>query len=815
MTQQQPPVSRAQHDREGTLSRDSYRNRQLLLNKVKNYWISGVLEKSLHGRALLELGLEERLDAIACPSCVAWETPDEPRQILPAGTRAIDKFDQMGAGRSLLILGEPGAGKTTTLLELARELCDRAQREIFHPIPVVLNLSSWAVAKPSIYKWLVSELHAQYQIPKPVSQAWLKEQQLLLLLDGLDEVDEQYRAACVEALNQFCQDFGGTEIVACSRIADYEALSDRLRFQGALYLMPLTREQIHTYLASFGSEMAAVSTVFQQDATLRELVSTPLMLSIIALAYREMSVEELSENSSTEKRRKHLFNAYIQRMFARRRTGSGIPLGAREQEVALRWLSEIAYRMSQQSQTVFLIERIQPSWLRLNLQDGLNLPFLGGGKLKSKAYQTYTRCVQIVNGLIWALIIAISWGLVVEPSTGLINGLVGGLIIGLSTKTEPIEPAETLKWSWKKTKKWLPFAAIALLSGWLGGGLVWGLVVGASGVLLSGLMGSAVETTTVPNQGIWQSFKNAIAFTLGGIGLCLIGAAGLADAIIIPELYILSLSTFTAGIVGLYVGLSKGGKACIQHFMLRLVLYLQGYIPWNLARFLDFAAERTFLQKVGGGYIFIHRLLLEHFASLGVENYLDSMRLSPNNAENYLKRGNARLGIGDCQGAIEDYTQALEINPDLAEAYASRSRARYLLGEYAGVVEDYDRAAQINPHLAQSLTYTSRSSTDLQLEPARSSDEEVNASYSVILLNDDFNTFDRVSHCLSKYIPNMTSDRAWQLTHKVHSEGKAVVWCGRQELAALYRMQLSGAGLTVAFLEKEPSNGRVTEMKLE
>ncbi|MCS6791318.1 MAG: hypothetical protein N3E45_08035 [Oscillatoriaceae bacterium SKW80] len=80
---------------------------------------------------------------------------------------------------------------------------------------------------------------------------------------------------------------------------------------------------------------------------------------------------------------------------------------------------------------------------------------------------------------------------------------------------------------------------------------------------------------------------------------------GLKNAIITPEIYILSLSTFTAGIVGLYVGLSKGSKACIQHFILRLILYLQGYNPWNLARFLDLAAEYNFLQKVGGGYIFI------------------------------------------------------------------------------------------------------------------------------------------------------------------------------------------------------------------
>lgn len=38
--------------------------------------------------------------------------------------------------------------------------------------------------------------------------------------------------------------------------------------------------------------------------------------------------------------------------------------------------------------------------------------------------------------------------------------------------------------------------------------------------------------------------------------------------------------------------------------------YLQGYTPRNYARFLDYANDRVFLQKVGGGYRFIHRLLL-------------------------------------------------------------------------------------------------------------------------------------------------------------------------------------------------------------
>ena len=64
------------------------------------------------------------------------------------------------------------------------------------------------------------------------------------------------------------------------------------------------------------------------------------------------------------------------------------------------------------------------------------------------------------------------------------------------------------------------------------------------------------------------------------------------------------------------IGLSFGGLAWIQHWILRLILYLEDLIPWNYVSFLDYAAQRIFLYKVGGGYIFIHRYLLEHFAKM-------------------------------------------------------------------------------------------------------------------------------------------------------------------------------------------------------
>ena len=63
------------------------------------------------------------------------------------------------------------------------------------------------------------------------------------------------------------------------------------------------------------------------------------------------------------------------------------------------------------------------------------------------------------------------------------------------------------------------------------------------------------------------------------------------------------------------LGLARGGLACIQHLILRILLWRNGSAPWNYARFLDYAADRILLRKVGG-YIFIHRLLMEYFAAL-------------------------------------------------------------------------------------------------------------------------------------------------------------------------------------------------------
>jgi hypothetical protein len=68
--------------------------------------------------------------------------------------------------------------------------------------------------------------------------------------------------------------------------------------------------------------------------------------------------------------------------------------------------------------------------------------------------------------------------------------------------------------------------------------------------------------------------------------------------------------------VGLTVGLNRGASAVIKHYVLRLILWWKGYTPFHFIKFLDYCAKLILLKKVGGGYIFIHRMLLEYFADL-------------------------------------------------------------------------------------------------------------------------------------------------------------------------------------------------------
>ncbi|MBN8620918.1 MAG: NACHT domain-containing protein, partial [Anaerolineae bacterium] len=256
-------------------------NRQQMLTKVETFWIQGVLEKALEaGR--LDIGLA------SAPGTVLRHK-DYGNYHLPAEMNILDVFNDLN--RELLILGAPGGGKTVLLLQLAEKLLQQARSAPDKAMPVVFNLSSWAAERKPLGEWLVDELRQKYQIPKAVAQEWVEGEQLLLLLDGLDEVAAAYREACVEAINAFRQQYRTVDLAVCSRSEDYEALTAKLDVRGAVVLDALHEDQINDYLNRPALE--ALRAAMADDPELRDMSRVPFLLNAMAYAYWDASYNEI------------------------------------------------------------------------------------------------------------------------------------------------------------------------------------------------------------------------------------------------------------------------------------------------------------------------------------------------------------------------------------------------------------------------------------------------------------------------------------------------------------------------------------------
>jgi ATP-dependent Clp protease adaptor protein ClpS len=73
--------------------------------------------------------------------------------------------------------------------------------------------------------------------------------------------------------------------------------------------------------------------------------------------------------------------------------------------------------------------------------------------------------------------------------------------------------------------------------------------------------------------------------------------------------------------------------------------------------------------------------------------------------------------------------------------------------------------------------------------------------WRVVVLNDDFNTFDHVAETLARTLPGVTLADGYRFADRIHHAGCAIVWSGAREDAESYWESLDGAGLTMAPLE--------------
>jgi ATP-dependent Clp protease adaptor protein ClpS len=73
--------------------------------------------------------------------------------------------------------------------------------------------------------------------------------------------------------------------------------------------------------------------------------------------------------------------------------------------------------------------------------------------------------------------------------------------------------------------------------------------------------------------------------------------------------------------------------------------------------------------------------------------------------------------------------------------------------------------------------------------------------WRVVVLNDDFNTFDHVAESLASVIPGITLALGYRFADKIHNTGCAIVWSGPREDAEDYWDRLDDRGLSMAPLE--------------
>jgi hypothetical protein len=610
---------------------------------------------------------------------------------------------------------------------LARTLIERASNDEALPIPVVLPLSTWAVHRRALDAWLAEELYERYDVPPAVARAWVAHERILPLLDGLDEVPPEHRAACVEAINAFCVSRGEdvaslARLAVCCRTGDYREADVRLRVQRAVLLRPLAPRQVDAYLARGGARRAALRAALQQDDALLGLAASPLWLGLMAAMSGDSPAEALPTGGSAGDLKRRLLAAYVDRMFDRRRHDPRFP-----RERTLHWLGWLASALPRRSQSVFYLERLQPEWLPARAHRGwyalldragfgllfgvlggwigwllsqqvvralanhpagpqvtggqfavhyglavflvsaTGIALMGGRQAETPSVRRRVRSALssfMLGALIGGTVFGVVYGVNFEHGLafrrqflrafwmyglliGALYALLGGLAGGAALPPRRVILAESLRRSAWRTTVSVAIGAFIGLLGWAvyrslrpsseeaGQQALAALLVGPAGALLGsvvigvlfgvvfGLSGGEVpdQSTMTPNQSIHRSARRAtkvglttgiVVGALGGVGYGLSQGAGNVQSGLLYGLGV--------GMVFAVAGaLVSGGYACLSHLTMRVVLWRADALPLDATRFLDYAAERIFLRKAGGGYLFVNRLLQEHLASQETE----------------------------------------------------------------------------------------------------------------------------------------------------------------------------------------------------
>jgi hypothetical protein len=203
-----------------------------------------------------------------------------------------------------VVLGDPGAGKSTYALKLAYDLArERATVPGGHLTPFIVNLKDYGAEKDkaplSIVDWIEGTSNSDYQTPPPPGAVahLLAAGRAAVIFDGLDELlDTSHRRVITSDIETFAARFVAAPILVTSRRVGYaQAPLDPRRFS-MFRLNELNEKQIERYvkvwfglrveLTRKAQEQMALDFLSDSKGTAEDLRTNTLMLGLLCNLYR-------------------------------------------------------------------------------------------------------------------------------------------------------------------------------------------------------------------------------------------------------------------------------------------------------------------------------------------------------------------------------------------------------------------------------------------------------------------------------------------------------------------------------------------------
>jgi energy-coupling factor transporter ATP-binding protein EcfA2 len=210
----------------------------------------------------------------------------------------VDGLVAVRTRKHLMILGRPGAGKTTFLKRLAT-LCKQGE---FLPerVPIFVTLKEFAEApnQPGLVEFIAtSYLNAPNS---PAIAQLLQQGRGLVLLDGLDEVLETQHDRVLREIEDFARRYEQSSILITCRIAAREYIFQQFT---EVEVADFTDQQIQDFADKWfktkepdqvdTAGKSAIASLFWQalkaQKPIKELATNPLLLTLLCLEFEQSS----------------------------------------------------------------------------------------------------------------------------------------------------------------------------------------------------------------------------------------------------------------------------------------------------------------------------------------------------------------------------------------------------------------------------------------------------------------------------------------------------------------------------------------------